>query len=198
MRPVIGIIMRNSLSESGKPIGIAYHSLFKAIDKSGGKAIAIINNNIEDYLDICEGFILQGGDDFDKENFKIIKILRENNIPTLGICLGMQEMAYIYKGLMKDIPGHKGTTHKINIEKDSLLYKILKKKSIKVNSSHKSIIMKTDLYVSSYSENDHMIESVEDRNNKFFLGVQWHPESIYDSDIYAKKIFDYFIDVCKK
>ena len=190
--------MRNNLSESGKPIGIAYHSIVDAIYKSGGIPIAILNKNIEPYLNICNGFLLQGGDDFEKIDFDIIKILKDNNIPTLGICLGMQEMAYLGNGLMKDIPGHKGTNHKINIKKDSLLYKILKKKTIKVNSSHKSIIMKTDLYVSSYSDKDNMIESVEDKTKTFFLGLQWHPETIYDSDSNAKKIFDYFINVCKK
>ena len=34
------------------------------------------------------------------------------------------------------------------------------------------------------------------KNNKFYLGLQWHPENMYDEDINAKKIFDYFIKVC--
>ena len=65
----------------------------------------------------------------------------------------------------------------------------------KFNSYCKSIINKTNLYVSGISF-DNYIEAIEDNNKRFFLGIQWHPENMYDSDIDAKKIFDYFIKIC--
>ena len=41
---------------------------------------------------------------------------------------------------------------------------------------------------------DGLIEGVELKNKKFILGVQWHPESNLDKDIYSKKIFKAFFD----
>jgi len=32
----------------------------------------------------------------------------------------------------------------------------------------------------------------EDANKKFFLGVEWHPESLNDEN--TKKLFEYFIN----
>lgn len=196
MRPIIGIITRKGKSDTGKNIKIVYDDIISSIIKSGGIPIGIDNNNIDNYLNICNGFILQGGDDIDKNNINILKILYEKDIPVLGICLGMQEMGIFKDGLLVDINGHlDNKLHKININKDSLLYNIINKDTILVNSRHKSVINKTNLYVSGISF-DNYIEAIEDNNKGFFLGIQWHPENMYDSDIDAKKIFDYFIKIC--
>ena len=105
MKPIIGIISRNYYSETNKKINIVYDDLYKAILKSGGIPIGIPQNeNIKNYLPIINGIILQGGDDINKHNLKTIKILLEKNIPTLGICLGMQEM-FFYNNLI-DIFNH--------------------------------------------------------------------------------------------
>ena len=195
MKPIIGIIMRKSFSESNKKIEIIYDDIILAVINSGGIPIGITNNNINLYIDIIDGLILQGGDDIDNDNLNIIKIVKAKDIPLLGICLGMQEMAYYDKGILYDIVNHNGDIfHMININKNSLLYKILKKEKINVNSRHKSAVMNTKLDISSYSD-DFIIESIEDNSKKFYLGVQWHPESIYN-DINMKKIFDYFINIC--
>ena len=34
--------------------------------------------------------------------------------------------------------------------------------------------------------------SVEDKNKKFFVGVQWHPEDLDDEN--SDKLFNYFIN----
>ena len=60
-----------------------------------------------------------------------------------------------------------------------------------VNSLHSFAISNTSLDISAYSS-DGIIESVESKNRKFFLGVQWHPE-LLDYE-YSKKIFKYFIN----
>lgn len=196
MYPIIGIISRKMASSSGKIIDVIYQDIMKSVIKSGGIPIGIPNDNIYPYLNICNGFILQGGDDIDENNLKIIKIIKEKNIPLLGICLGMQEMAYFENGIIYDIPNHKNNTlHEIVIDKSSLLYKILAKEKILVNSRHKSAVSETNLSVSAISS-DNVIEAVEDKNHKFFLALQWHPENLYDIDTNARKIFDYFIEVC--
>lgn len=196
MKPIIGIISRNYRSETNKKINITYTDIISSILKSGGIPLGIPSNtDIEDYLNICNGFILQGGDDIDSYNLNIIRILKEKNIPVLGICLGMQEM--FYDNNMVDISNHYlNSLHEIRIKKNTLLYKILKKEKILVNSRHRSSIKNTKYKVSSISKNN-IIESIEDPNQKFYLGIQWHPENLYDIDSNSKKIFDYFIKICQ-
>lgn len=195
MKPIIGIISRAYYSETNKKINIIYDDIIKSVIKSKGIPLGIpYNEDIKPYLNICKGFILQGGDDINKHNLKTIKILKEKNVPTLGICLGMQEM--FYHNNLVDIPNHKiNLLHEINIKKDTLLHKIIKKDKILVNSRHKSAIKNTNYLISSISK-DNIIESIEDPKQSFFLGLQWHPENLYQLDSNSKKIFDYFIKVC--
>lgn len=86
---------------------------------------------------------------------------------------------------------NKDYSHKITINKNSLLFRILDEEDITVNSLHSFVISDTSLDISAYSS-DGVIEAVEDKSRKFFLGVQWHPELLNDN--YSKKIFDYFIN----
>ena len=150
------------------------------------------------YLDICDGFILQGGSNIEEEDLKIIKKLYEKDIPLLGICLGMQEMAYLFNGDMYKIDNHNDNKlHSVTINKDTLLHKILKCNKTIVNSRHNDAIKNTSLCINSISE-DGVIEGVEDTSKRFFLGIQWHPENMTNSDLNSNKIFDYFIKVCSK
>jgi len=145
---------------------------------------------VKSLIDMCDGFILQGGADFYDVDLVIVKYLYEKNIPTLGICLGMQTMACLFNGKMDKIDNHYSLekyVHTINIDKSSKLFSIIKKDNILVNSRHNDYITKTNLNVSSYSD---VIESVEDINKKFFIGVQWHPESLMDEN--SILLFDNF------
>lgn len=197
MKPVIGIISRDYLSATNKKINIVYDDLFTSVINSNGIPIGIPQNeDITPYLDICQGFVFQGGDDINDYNLQIIKILKNKNIPTLGICLGMQEM--FYENNLIDIPNHNiNSLHEVSIIKDTLLYQIIKKDKILINSRHKSSIKNTNCLISGISSNDKVIESIEDPTQKFFLGLQWHPENLYSIDQSSKKIFDYFIKICQ-
>ena len=55
---------------------------------------------IKPLIDLCSGIILQGGSDYYDIDIVITKYLYKNNIPTLGICLGMQTMAMAFNGIM--------------------------------------------------------------------------------------------------
>ena len=147
-------------------------------------------NKIKNIIDLCDGLILQGGSDYYDIDILITKYLYKNNIPTLGICLGMQTMAMTFNGTMSEIANHNSKSkyvHSINIDKNSKLYNIIKKDKIFVNSRHNSYIINTDLDVSA---TNNVIEAIEDKNKKFFIGVQWHPESIMDEN--SILLFNYF------
>ena len=196
MTPIIGIIARKGLSSSGQNILICYDDIISAITKSGGVALVIPDDNIYPYLNICKGFILQGGDDVSASSLKILKVLTKKNVPLFGICLGMQEMALLNGGKLYHVTNHKGKMlHEVTIKKNSLLYNILGVTKTIVNSRHKDAVLGTNSRVSGVSM-DNVIEAIEDDNLTFFLGVQWHPENMYDTDINSRKIFDYFVKIC--
>ena len=67
-----------------------------------------------------------------------------------------------------------------------------------VNSRHNEHIDSVDNFVVSAISEDGIIEAIEDKNKNFVLGIQWHPESMLDYDIYACDIYKYFINKCKE
>ena len=193
----IGIVIRDFEENNKKFIGTRL-DLFEVFYKYNVNLIGIpIGNDFEktiNLINLCDGIVLSGGDKFLKQDFLLIDYLYKNDIPTLGICLGMQGMAkYLSNEDEVFIDNHlsnKKYVHHINISKESLLYKIIKKKRILVNSRHRSAIKNTFLDVCAVSD-DGIIEGVEDKTKKFFLGLEWHPESLDDEN--SKKIFEYFI-----
>lgn len=195
---IIGIITRSSKSLEKHNIDIVYNDIVKAVKKNCATPIGLIlEEDYKELIDLCDGLIFQGGDNFEEYDFKALKYAYDNDIPVLGICLGMQLMGVLFNGNMMDISNHKKNNsyaHSIKIKRDSKLYDIFKEDIIKVNSRHKSVIKNTDLDVVAIS-NDGYIESIEDKNKKFFIGVQWHPESMTYDDR-QNKLFKYFIDSC--
>ena len=188
--------MNDGVSSEGNNIYYVYQSFYK-LDIN---YILIPLTSLEDVIskiNMCKGIIMQGGDDYKDIHLSIIKYLYNNDIPLLAICMSMQAMGVLFGGYLVNIDNHKDKnkySHKINIRKNTLLHRIINKDSIYVNSSHKMCIVNTNLVVSSYSN---CIESIEDTDKKFFLGVQWHPEKMVEYDKLEYKIFDYFKKVCE-
>ena len=193
---IIGIITRKDVSKEGHNTSIVYKDIEKSLIESGGMPIGItLTSNYKNQIDMCDGIIFQGGDDFEEYDLVALKYIYEIDKPVLGICLGMQLMGVLFGGELRDINNHKKTlsyVHSVKINRNSKVYNILKKDIIKVNSRHKSVVKYTKLNVSGIS-NDGSIEIIEDPNKKFFLGVQWHPENMIDYDNIQKNLFKYFI-----
>lgn len=150
-------------------------------------------------LDMCDGVIFQGGTDIYPYHFEILNYCYNNNIPVLGICMGMQIIGlYQNKQLEEDlikVDNHYNTEHKIIINKDSILYKLYGGNMI-VNSRHNYVIdyINEPFIVSSKSE-DGVIEGIEliDKEH-FILGLQFHPEDMDNMN----KLYNYFIKECLK
>lgn len=133
----------------------------------------------------------------------LLKEALKRKIPTLAICRGIQIMNVAFGGnINQHIDGHSQkedksvATHYINIEKSSNLYDIIKKDNIKVNSVHHQVIDRVAKDFKVCATCGNIIEAIEYTNKQlFFLGVQWHPEALYDEN--SKNIFTYFIQNIK-
>lgn len=194
MKPIIGIIIRKEEDKF-----YLKEEVIKVLIKKEVMPIGIFNSSIKiskEIIDICNGILLPGGDDIQKDDLELIKYIYDKNIPCLGICLGMQEMGVLFNGNMNNISNYNhlkpniNYVHNIKINKNSKLYEIVGKENIGVNSRHKDYLTSTDLDISSISD---VIESIEDKNKNFFIGVQWHPESMTGYDISSNLLIDEFI-----
>lgn len=156
----------------------------------------------------CSDEIAPRRDDLEINLFKAI--IKENK-PVFGICRGMQLINVALGGTLKqDILGVReiGMTlqhfqktpfdipvHEINIEKNTLLYRILEKDKILVNSIHHQGIgnLAKGLLPVATSVDD-LIEAVEIKALDFGIAVQWHPEQLLKTDNNARKLFAAFIN----
>ena len=197
---IIGIITRKSISEEGHNIDIIYKDIISAVKNNGGIPIGIIlDEKYKNILRILSGVIFQGGDEIGEYDLDALKYLYKNDIPVLGICLGMQEMGILFNGKLNNNINHKkklSYAHSVYIKGNSKLSSILNEGIIKVNSRHKDYLICTDLSIVGIS-NDGIIEAIEDKNKRFFIGVQWHPESMIEYDSIQNKIFKKFINACQ-
>lgn len=206
---------RRAVIESGGiPISILPTQNIKYEQKDNKKENSPLNEEEQEdvirVIEKCDGIILQGGNYSYYYDEFIARYCIENDIPILGTCMGMQVLAAVdcNTSRMKNVSfiksniNHKQIeakyVHNINIIKDSLLHSIIDKDEIKVNSRHMyKIINVNNAKVSAESE-DGLIEAIEFPNKKFALGVQWHPEDLFDTDENMFKIFRAFITISEK
>ena len=235
MKPIIGIIARSRKNDIGMDSMICADGYRRAVINSGGIPIMIFPTQKINYeetppreapkltdeekedlireLKLCDGFIFPGGNKIYEYDSFIAEYAYENDIPSLGICLGMQTMTAFLSGVeyRQDVLERVSTekiehqtfdtyVHNVKIKKESKLFSIIGKEEIKVNSRHKYIIKDIDygenVMISCYSE-DGFPEGIETNKKKFYLGVQWHPESLHEIDENHLKIFKALINACK-
>jgi putative glutamine amidotransferase len=78
----------------------------------------------------------------------------------------------------------------VDVAPRSLLRRILGQARIRVNSSHhQSVKRVAPSLVASAVASDGVIEAIESPTHRFLLGVQWHPEFLYDRYAFHRKLF---------
>ena len=224
-KAIIGIVSKHFYKDSIRPNMYIRDEMKQAVFDNGAIALGILlpkdekidvedqwSNNLsqEEYdslitqINLCDGIIFQGGGACDNYEMIAAKYCYDHDIPTLGICCGQNVIVRALGGTTCKISNpekHMQITenyvHKIYIDAISQFYDIVKCKEMKVNSRHTKVIGSWPLLEKVATDEDGYAEVVESRNKKFYMGVRFHPESLYKIDEKMNNIFKYFIDICK-
>lgn len=169
---------------------------------SGGNDVTPSNYN-EEPIDSL-GSIDPHRDEFE---LSLLKEAINQDIPVLCICRGIQLLNVLFGGSLyqdtlcnpKFNIQHSQRSephipiHSIRTKKGSFINSILGDEA-KVNSIHHQMINKLGKGLESTAESlDGVIESIEKKDSKFVVGVQWHPEILSKDDVKMQNIFNELI-----
>jgi len=149
----------------------------------------------------------------DEYEFGLFEKAYKKKLPILGICRGLQLMnvylgGSLYQDIDRQLPGSLGHCpdyitieeefHSISIRKETRFYEIFNQDTIYVNSYHHQGINKLgdNLQVAAVAD-DGLIEVVEAADDRFMIGVQFHPEALLKRKPIFLKIFEELIRAAK-
>jgi putative glutamine amidotransferase len=232
-KPVIGIGSDVLAPPGERECAMMFLTYVESVRRAGGVPVIVPpqSENAGDVVDSLDGLLLAGGEDCDPaaygeerhstvapmdprrqgNDLALARAAREKNIPTLGICLGMQVMNVAAGGsLIQDIDSQHGTEirhasrpeararHFVTVDASSSLGRIVGQNEIDVNSSHHQAVRNVGrgLVVTAKAP-DGIVEGLEDPQHPFYVGVQWHPEDMAGEGS-AEAIFAAFIGAAAK
>ena len=135
----------------------------------------------------------------------------EADIPIFGICRGIQIMCVATRGslyqdihtqlenclLHKDQESINDAQHYIKIQPDSLLSQLIDESVAEVNSAHhQAVKVIGEGFVVTAQSEDGIIEAIENPSKHFAIGVQYHPERMFNAPElreHGQKLFKAFI-----
>lgn len=146
----------------------------------------------------------------DETDLLVLEEIEKRRLPLFGICFGMQVLNVSRGGtLIQDIasqfPGaikhEQGAprdrhSHSVRLLEGSLAAALAKSGNAPVNSHHHQAIetLGRELVATAWSP-DGLVEAVEDpRADRFVMGVQWHPEIGWERDVFARALFERFVN----
>ena len=232
-KPVIGI-GSDVLTQAGeRERATVYLTYVESVRRAGGVPVLVPpqDENAGDVIESLDGLLLAGGKDCDPaiygeevhptiepmdprrqdNDLSLARIAREKQIPTLGICLGMQVINVAAGGtLIQDIDSQWQTElqhaseplsrvrHHVTIDPSTKLGRIVGRNEIEVNSSHHQAVKEVgEGLVVTAKAPDGIVEALEDPRLPFYVGVQWHPEDM-KGEASAEAIFGAFIEAARR
>lgn len=169
----------------------------------------LVPEEVPSLLDRLDGLCLSGGPDLDPAAYgarerhpelgetepaldafelAIAAEADRRGVPVLGICRGSQTLNVVRGGtLFQDLRGHRQLelatlpTHGVRIALHSRTGRTMGARQLEVNSFHHQAVdeLGAGLCVAARAL-DGTVEAIECREHPFFLGVQWHAETLVD------------------
>lgn len=151
----------------------------------------------------------------DRMELLLLELAMKQQKPILGICRGAQLLNLGLGGaIYQDIPSqfhsdfpiahaqpfqYNLPSHHVELVPGTKLAAISGTLRLEVNSFHHQAISRPapDLTVCAVSP-DGLTEAVEKSDYPFFLGIQWHPEYLWEQDPAAAALFRAFVDAAKR
>ena len=152
-------------------------------------------------------------DALDQMEIAVAKEAYRLNLPTLAICRGIQTLnvslgGNLYQDIALQVDGSINhsqkadksiNTHTVTISAGTRLSDVYKNKKIWVNGKHHQAVKDpAPGFVVSATAADGVIEAIEDLSKRFVVGVQWHPEGTWKSDVNSKRLFKAFVKAAKE
>ncbi|MBE6132580.1 MAG: hypothetical protein E7180_04230 [Erysipelotrichaceae bacterium] len=209
----IGVVTR-ILYEDGVEKEFVNTSYLKMLNKYSFTPIIISCHSYkEEVLDMCDGFLLPGGDDidaryFEQENhpsnvlvspivdevdFKVLDYAIRNNKAVLGICRGLQVINVFFKGtLVQDIldQSHKNNKEDKMLVLSSSRFTSFQNKEVVINSFHHQKIDKLGEGLMVEGISNDAIELITHENYKL-IASQYHLEKL-DNE-FEKEVMQFFV-----
>ena len=148
----------------------------------------------------------------DNQELFMLRRLRQLDKPVLGICRGDQVMNVAFGGtLYQDLPAQHPSQvvhsqkkpydlphHQVTVRPGTALHRLIGREHLSVNSMHHQAVwdVAPGFTVSARAE-DGIIEAIELPQARFLLGVQWHPEHMWQDYASARAIWRGLVDACK-
>ena len=228
-RPLIGLTAYAQHVQYGQhdlEAGMLPMTYVRAVHATGGRAVLITPDEPDtDVLESLDGIVFSGGGDIDPAHWgaarhpetdtdpardtaelMLMTAALEMDLPTLGVCRGLQVMAVATGGSLHqhlpDVIGHErhraaaGTDplaveasaygrHDVVVQPGSRAHAVLGTR-LTVNSFHHQGIDDPGAFVpTGWCPDDRVVEIMEDPKRTFALGVQWHPERTGDLRVFA-------------
>jgi putative glutamine amidotransferase len=145
----------------------------------------------------------------DETDFLVLDEVENRAMPLFAICFGMQVLN-VHRGgtLIQDIGSQMPNavkhqqgvprdrpSHAVKLGQGSNLAELRRGEQALVNSHHHQAVesIGRDLAASAWTA-DGLVEAIEDtRQDRFALGVQWHPELGWRQDDFSRAMFERFI-----
>ncbi|HHZ12336.1 MAG TPA: gamma-glutamyl-gamma-aminobutyrate hydrolase family protein [Clostridiales bacterium] len=150
----------------------------------------------------------------DRLEIPLCREVMDRDIPVLGICRGMQLMniamgGEIYQDL--DSQWDKGFlqkhsqlapdwygSHVVELAKGSRLAELLRNERIRTNSFHHQAVREpADCFRVTARCDDGVVEGIESPSHTFAVGVQWHPERMWEKDERMLGLFNGLVDAAR-
>lgn len=214
-RPLIGITCYVEQARWGvwdTPAALIPYSYVRMVEQAGGQAVIVPPDPGPSVLvSRLDGLVLAGGADIDPARYgaqahastvirpdrdsgelAVLAAALDADLPTLGVCRGMELLAVHYGGsLHQHLPDILGSSlhqpspgvygaHVARFAAGSAAEGIFGA-TAEINSyHHQAVDDPGKLTVTGWAD-DGVIEAVEDPEQRFVVGVQWHPEQ--DGDV---------------